>query len=229
MPTKKPSREHQARWVLRNAIARCYRPKAANWPWYGGRGIKVCARWRGKDGFTNFISDMGLRPTRKHELDRFPDKNGDYTPTNCRWVKHKINCRNRRANRLLTHDGQTMSLVEWAEKLRTTSDAIKSRLRLGRSVADTLSTRFKRYARGDERKPRTEIAPRYNALFLTANDRTQTLAEWAAQTGIARETIQGRLRTGWTMQDAVTTPTRKPGQSLPNFGERASSSGPSPS
>mgnify|MGYP003492582723 CR=1 FL=1 len=53
--------------------------------YYGEKGIKVCDRWLGKEGFNNFLKDMGLRPLGQ-TLDRFPDKNGVYGPENCRWA-----------------------------------------------------------------------------------------------------------------------------------------------
>lgn len=72
-------------------IQRCTNPNNPNYKYYGGRGIKVCERWRGKDGVTNFIEYMGLRPDSDGRsiwwLDRInPD--GDYCPENCRWA-HK--------------------------------------------------------------------------------------------------------------------------------------------
>lgn len=76
-------------------ISRCYLPTANSYHNYGGRGIRVCARWR-KD-FWNFVSDMGDRPDGK-SLDRI-DVDGNYTPKNCKWSTAAEQRRNQRRNR----------------------------------------------------------------------------------------------------------------------------------
>ena len=73
--------------------ARCYIPTAGGYAYYGGRGIKVCDRWR--DSFEAFLEDMGPRPGSKHGLGRL-DPNGDYTPENCRWMTRSEQNRKRR-------------------------------------------------------------------------------------------------------------------------------------
>jgi hypothetical protein len=58
---------------------------------YGGRGIRVCARWR---WFKNFLFDMGLMPSPNHSLDRI-DNDDHYRPSNCRWVTEDVQRSNR--------------------------------------------------------------------------------------------------------------------------------------
>ena len=62
--------------VWSGMITRCENPNVKIFPYYGGRGIKVCPRWRAS--FLDFLSDMGVRPSSKHSLDRFPNREGDY-------------------------------------------------------------------------------------------------------------------------------------------------------
>lgn len=103
---------------------RCNNPNAHRYHRYGGRGVRVCARW---DSFSAFLADMGEAPEGK-SLDRWPDKDGNYSVGNCRWATSVEQGRNTSQNRMVTHEGRTMTLSAWAEHLGTTADVIWKRL-----------------------------------------------------------------------------------------------------
>ena len=74
---------------------RCYNPNDRHYKWYGAKGIKVCERWSGYNGFKNFLEDMGDRP-KGYSLDRI-DCDKDYSPENCRWANIFMQNRNRKS------------------------------------------------------------------------------------------------------------------------------------
>src|ERR1044071_6779273 len=113
---------------------RCSNPDIPGYYNYGGRGIKVCKRWT--NSFAHFFADMGKKPTRRHEIDRKNNSRG-YYPSNCRWVLPIVNGNNRRTNRILTADGQTKTMAEWARQLRCSRGCIPHRLAHGRSVNES--------------------------------------------------------------------------------------------
>ena len=80
-------------------LQRCLNPRDKSFPNYGGRGIKVCDRWRygedGKTGFECFLTDMGPRPSPDLSIDRI-EVNDDYRPGNCRWATASLQAQNRR-------------------------------------------------------------------------------------------------------------------------------------
>lgn len=83
--------------VWDSMLSRCRRETHKQYHDYGGRGIKVCARW---DEFAAFFANMGARPSPTHTLDRIDNTKG-YEPGNCRWatrVEQSRNCRKRRDN-----------------------------------------------------------------------------------------------------------------------------------
>lgn len=120
-------------WVAMRA--RCNNPQGATYKYYGGRGIKVCARW---DVFENFLADMGKRPKGK-SLDRYPNKDGDYEPSNCRWASHIEQMNNTTRNHHLTLAGETHTVAEWARIRKMPYARLLNRIHSGYSVADALA------------------------------------------------------------------------------------------
>ena len=92
MSKKHGLHNHKLYLYWTNMIRRCNNPKAKTYSYYGGRGITVCSEWL---DVSNFINDM--YPTFKEglSLDRI-DSDGNYEPSNCRWVTRTVQGRNTR-------------------------------------------------------------------------------------------------------------------------------------
>lgn len=131
--------------IWNKMIARCSDPSDNAFADYGGRGIAVCDRWRGPDGFPNFFADMGQRPSRNRSLDRI-DNNGNYCPDNCRWATRSEQSRNRRDRTPMTHNGRTMYLVDWAKEAGISIFLLHQRIyRLGWDFQRAIETDPKAY------------------------------------------------------------------------------------
>lgn len=96
--------------IWHQILRRCCDPKSADYYSYGRRGVKVCDRWR---NFSNFLSDMGPRPSADHSIDRI-NNDGDYEPGNCRWATPVVQSNNRRSNHIVAAMGRKLSIAEWA-------------------------------------------------------------------------------------------------------------------
>lgn len=120
---------------------RCRRQNQENYARYGGKGVRICARWY---VFENFLADMGERPEGT-TLDR-KESSGDYTPDNCRWSDAKTQSRNRSYARQLTcYSGPrgTKTIAEWADISGTNYGTIRSRLRYGWTHKEAVFGRIK--------------------------------------------------------------------------------------
>lgn len=119
-------------------VQRCHDPKAENYRYYGAEGVTVCAQWR--HSFARFVADLGQCPSAGMTLERL-DNSKPYAPGNCRWATRAEQNRNRRSCVLLTHDGRTLILSDWARELGLTPNALRMRLvKLGWSVERALTT-----------------------------------------------------------------------------------------
>lgn len=114
---------------------RCLNLKCKAYPLYGGRGVKICERWR---FFPNFLDDMGVDPDGL-TLDRI-NTDGDYTPENCRWISIQDQQNNRRNNVNLTFRGETLNVKQWSRRIGICHQTIQCRLNRGWTIDRVLST-----------------------------------------------------------------------------------------
>lgn len=114
-------------------MRRCYCEKSANYPYYGGRGIKVCDEWHDIKQFEAWVAEHPY--FNGATIDRV-DTNGDYEPSNCKWSTMFEQCKNRRNSIIIEHNGERHNITEWAK-----ITGIKR---------GTLNTRYWRGDRGDD-------------------------------------------------------------------------------
>ena len=112
---------------------RCENPNLKWFHIYGGKGVTVCARWR---SFVCFLADMGPAPEGA-SIERIDSTKG-YSPDNCCWATPLQQSRNTSRNRLLSHDGVTQCVSEWAEQRGIPRKTLTARLNYGWSVAEAL-------------------------------------------------------------------------------------------
>lgn len=105
---------------------RCGSPYAKGYENYGGRGIKVCEEWD-KDPLVFIHWALANGWKEGLTLDRI-DNNGDYCPDNCRWISRAEQLLNRRNNRILTLNGKSQTMKEWADELGIRPGTICSRI-----------------------------------------------------------------------------------------------------
>lgn len=113
---------------------RCEDPTHRGYERYGARGIKVCERWSGPDGFENFFEDMGVCPPG-YQLDRIDGTKG-YSPDNCRWASLEIQNRNRKDNIWVEYKGMKLILKDWGDKFGVSGSFISRRIAKGMSMQE---------------------------------------------------------------------------------------------
>ena len=131
--------------VYRDMFNRCYNQKDVSYVHYGARGIVICDEWLGDDGVKNFSRwsfENGYdenAPRGECTLDRI-DSNGNYEPSNCRWVSMSVQANNKRNNNYYTIDGVTKTLSEWCREYGNLCvQSVYERLKRGMDIKTALT------------------------------------------------------------------------------------------
>lgn len=122
--------------IWNNMKQRCFNPNANRYGDYGARGITVCDSWLDPGSFFQWAKENGYADNLT--IDRI-DTNGNYEPSNCRWVTVKKQNNNRRSNHNLTFRGETHNIQEWSEITGLSRSTIKGRLKRGWTIEDALT------------------------------------------------------------------------------------------
>lgn len=119
---------------------RCQNPQDSSYKHYGERGIGVCNEWESFRVFYKWAMKNGYNNSLC--IDRINNE-GDYSPSNCRWTNMKTNARNKRNNILITYQGQTKCIAEWADFFGMTYGQFYSRERWGRGLVYSIEDKDK--------------------------------------------------------------------------------------
>ena len=131
---------------------RCYNSKMPNFKYYGARGIAVCDEWRNdSQSFYEWAILNGYK--EELTLDRI-DNNGNYEPSNCRWVDMKKQTRNNSRNHIVKLNGIERPLIEWTEIYKINYKTVRDRLKRGwdyeKALTEPVETKFRRKVGGME-------------------------------------------------------------------------------
>lgn len=124
--------------IWKNMKNRCTNKNSDDYYLYGGRGISICDEWL--NNFENF-KDWSISNGYSDNLtiDR-QDVNGNYEPSNCRWISQKSQCNNTRRNVRIEHNGEIHTMKEWSEILGINYGTLQSRIERGWSYEKALTT-----------------------------------------------------------------------------------------
>lgn len=116
---------------------RCEDPRRDDYERYGGRGIRVCEEWQSFQNFLDWSRSSGYSPGLT--IDRI-DNSGNYSSENCRWATYTEQANNKRGNHLITFNGKTLTMAEWARETGISYYVIRARQHRGWSAEKTLTT-----------------------------------------------------------------------------------------
>lgn len=173
--------------------SRCYRQTNSAYKYYGGRGITICEEWlctereenkpKGWIAFKTWALENGYRDDLT--IDRI-DVNGNYEPSNCRWVTNKEQCNNTRRNRYITYNNKTQTLSQWCYELGLKYHRVLLRLDSGMSVQKAFEEKSSMKYR-----------------MITYDGKTQSLKDWCKELNLNYSSVCNRLdRFNFTIEQA---------------------------
>ena len=117
---------------------RCANPNDKRFKNYGGRGITVCEEWQNDYlAFYKWAVSNGYK--KGLTIDRI-DTDGNYCPENCRWATPAQQNRNYSRNHLVTYNGKTMCIADWATHFGINRATVLFRLKQGKPLDEVFST-----------------------------------------------------------------------------------------
>lgn len=120
---------------------RCKNPKVAYYKNYGGRGISVCDEWQEFGPFYEWAMANGFiesKSGKECSIDRI-DSDGNYEPSNCRWVTNREQQKNKKTTKLYCFDGKSQLISEWAKEFGVTESMIRNQIWRGKTPSEVLS------------------------------------------------------------------------------------------
>jgi hypothetical protein len=171
---------HPAHSSWHSMRQRCLNSNAVAYEHYGGRGITVCERW---NDFSMFWEDMGPTWFPKATIER-RDVNGNYEPSNCRWITQKAQPANTRANVRIDSPWGILHISEVARRCGISLHAFRWRLKRGWTAPDLFSP------------PRVLRRRSGNRIFFEVSGRTLTVPEAANALGMHSSSLYLKIKKG---------------------------------
>jgi hypothetical protein len=192
----------------RKMIDRCNNPQNGSYKDYGGRGIKVCFKWR---DFFKFAADLPNDYFEGAEIDRI-DNNGNYEPGNIRWATRYVQARNRRSTVNIEFKGKEQCLTDWASDLNLNISSLTERIEawgIGKALTTPKGTRLYNRWDGHVKSPERLAAlakPKKILNTVEYNGKIYTIAELSIECGISIKLLNKRIfERKWTVEKAVET------------------------
>lgn len=170
--------------ILRNMRYRCKNSNYSGYKWYGGKSVRVCDEWdKNTQSFIQWSIENGYDENKT--IDRI-NNDGDYEPSNCRWVDNQTQQNNRSNNVYLTYNEETKTLREWSEVLGIDYSLIKARYYKGWDAENIFTAPYNSHRR-----------------VLTIYNETKTLSQWSNELGIMPSTLWYRYKNNYSDEDMV--------------------------